>query len=670
LGEADTRTDEPAASSESVPEAHFEIYDRIRKILDGSETIRLNLEFLYRNNHTDLSILNRVRDSLEGRNSIFHTAVTFCNAFMNQGTTNDKFFRDNLEWLGKAVNWSKFSATAALGVIHRGNLTQCRKLLEPYLPRKQSIAGSIFSQGGALYAYGLIYANHGAEALEYLKTQFNEAQEEVIQHGGALGLGIAGMATGSEEIYMSLRNVLYTDSALNGEAVGLAMGLIMLGTGNIKALEDMITYAHDTQHEKIVRGLAIGMALIMYGRQEGADELIEGLLNDPDPTLRYGGIMTVALAYCGTGSNKAVRKLLHVAVSDVNDDVRRIAVMSLGFILFRKPGSVPRMVELLSESYNPHVRYGAAMALGISCAGTGLDEAIDLLEPMIKDPTDFVRQGALISFAMIMVQQNEVMNPKVASIRKTLKKIVGDRHEDAMTKFGCALALGIIDAGGRNCTIGLQTQTGNLNMAGIVGMAVFTQYWYWFPFTHFLSLSFTPTSMIGLDHDLDIPSFKFHSATRPSLFDYPPEQEVKTDEAPTLIATAVLSTTAQAKRRAQKKERAQRRESMDVDQTPTTPKISAPTGDKMDVEEEAVHEKEAKVDEKKENTESEKEGSTPAEIARKKFEKEKVGYEIENMSRVLPAQLKFINFPAGRYKPVKKVSPQRRIKVYAQLTVS
>ena len=654
MGELNDRAGAPAPSSIDIFDKHFEVFDRIRSILDGSETIRLNLEFLYRNNHTDLSILNKVRDSLEGRNSIFHTAVTFCNAFMNQGTTNDKFFRDNLEWLGKAVNWSKFSATAALGVIHRGNLTQCRKLLEPYLPRRSSLGGSIFSQGGALYAYGLIYANHGADALEYLREEFNEAQEEVIQHGGALGLGIAGMATGSDEIYESLKNVLYTDSALNGEAVGLAMGLIMLGTGNIKALEDMITYAHDTQHEKIVRGLALGMALIMYGRQEGADELIDGLLSDPDPTLRYGGIMTVALAYCGTGSNKAVRRLLHVAVSDVSDDVRRIAVMSLGFILFRKPGSVPRMVELLSESYNPHVRYGAAMALGISCAGTGLDEAIDLLEPMVKDPTDFVRQGALISLSMIMVQQNEVMNPKVASIRKTLRNIVGDRHEDAMTKFGCALALGILDAGGRNCTIGLQTQTGNLNMAGIVGMAVFTQYWYWFPFTHFLSLSFTPTSMIGLDHDLEIPSFKLHSATRPSLFDYPPVQEVKTDEAPTFIATAVLSTTAQAKRRAQKKERAQRRDSMDIDQTPTTPKISASATDKMDVDEETGKDKEGKAEEKKDDMEGEKDEATPAEIAKKKLEKEKVGYDIENMSRVVPAQLKFISFPVGRYAPVKK----------------
>ena len=329
--------------------------------------------------------------------------------------------------------------------------------------------------------------------------------------------------------------------------------------------------------------------------------MIDGLLNDPDPTLRYGGILTVAMAYCGTGSNKAVRKLLHIAVSDVNDDVRRIAVMSLGFILFRKPGSVPRMVELLAESYNPHVRYGSAMALGISCAGTGLDEAIDLLEPMMKDPTDFVRQGALIALAMIMVQQNEAMNPKVASIRKTLKKVVGDRHEDAMTKFGAALALGIIDAGGRNCTIGLQTQTGNLNMAGIVGMAVFTQYWYWFPFTHFLSLSFIPTSMIGLDHDLEMPSFKFHCATRPSLFDYPPEQEVKAEEGPTLIATAILSTTAQAKRRAQKKERAQRRESMDIDSTPTISKSRLRRRDKMDVDDD----KKAAKDETKDKKEGE-----------------------------------------------------------------
>lgn len=636
-----------ANDDNKLPSETRTAFKNIIDILDGIKSIQLNLEFLYRNNKADIAILNKVRDSLEARNSIFHTAVTLSNAFMHAGTTHDKFFRDNLEWLGKAVNWSKFTATAALGVIHRGNLSQGQKLLQPYLPREHIAgvggSGSVYSQGGSLYAFGLIYANHGGMAVDLIRDHFKKATEEVVQHGGALGLGVAGMATGDEGIYEDLRNVLYTDSALNGEAVGLAMGLVMLGTGNLKVLEDMIQYAHDTQHEKIVRGLAMGMALIMYGRQEAADELINGLLGDPDPTLRYGGIMTIALAYCGSSSNKAVRKLLHVAVSDVNDDVRRVAVLSLGFILFRKHQSVPRMVELLSESYNPHVRYGAAMALGISCAGTGLDEAIDLLEPMLKDSTDFVRQGALIALAMVLVQQNEAMNPRVSSLRKAMMKMVGDRHEDAMAKFGCAVALGIIDAGGRNCTISLQTQTGNLNMPGIVGAAVFLQYWYWFPLTHFLSLSFAPTSVIGVDQKLEVPFFKFHSNTKPSLFDYPPEQQVKTEEAPEKVKTAVLSTTAQAKRRAQRREKQQRRESMDLDQTPTTPKVSE-AADRMETDEAVVK-----------GEEEAKEGDKEAgEGQKKRVEREKVGYELENMSRVLPAQLKYLTFPDPRYEPVKR----------------
>ncbi|MCJ1276346.1 proteasome regulatory particle base subunit [Puttea exsequens] len=650
---------------DSIPPEAQKAFDSIREILSGTKSIQLNLEFLYRNNHADVAILNKLKDSLEARNSIFHTAVTLSCGFMNAGTMNANFFRDNLDWLGKAVNWSKFTATAALGVIHRGDLGNGQTLLRPYLPKETvegANTGSVYSQGGSLYAMGLIYANHETFALQLIRDHFKKATEEVVQHGGALGLGVAGMATGDEGIYEDLRDVLYTDSALNGEAVGIGMGLIMLGTGNIKALEDMIQYAHETQHEKIVRGLGLGMALIMYGRQEGADELVNGLLDDPDPILRYGGIQTLALAYCGTGSNKAVRKLLHVAVSDVSDDVRRYAVMSLGFILFRKPKSVPRMVELLSESYNPHVRYGAAMALGISCAGTGLDEAIDLLEPMIKDPTDFVRQGALIALSMIMVQQNEAMNPKVGTIRKTLQKAIGDRHEDAMTKFGSAISLGIIDAGGRNCTISLQTQTGNLNMAGIVGMAVFTQYWYWFPLTHFLSLSFTPTAVIGIDQDLEVPKFNFYSATRPSLFDYPPEQETKQEDAPEKVKTAVLSTTAQAKRRAQKKEKQQQRqESMDIDQTPTATAPKRDAADNMETDDDPAVKKESEkngekeVDTEKNDGEEAKEADKPDGL-KKKIEKEKVGYSLGNMSRVLPAQLKFISFPDSRYETVKKAT--------------
>lgn len=74
----------------------------------------------------------------------------------------------------------------------------------------------------------------------------------MIQHGACLGLGLAALGTADEQIYDDIKNVLYGDSAVAGEAAGIGMGLLMAGTGSEKANE-MLSYAHDTQHEKIIR---------------------------------------------------------------------------------------------------------------------------------------------------------------------------------------------------------------------------------------------------------------------------------------------------------------------------------------------------------------------------------------------------------------------------------
>jgi len=52
-------------------------------------------------------------------------------------------------------------------------------------------------------------------------------------------------------------------------------------------------------------------------------------------------------------------------------------VTALGFVLCNSPSQVPRIVSLLAESYNSNVRYGACLAVGIACAGSGMKEAID-----------------------------------------------------------------------------------------------------------------------------------------------------------------------------------------------------------------------------------------------------------------------------------------------------
>eukprot|EP00057_Strongylocentrotus_purpuratus_P014673 XP_011669147.1 PREDICTED: 26S proteasome non-ATPase regulatory subunit 1-like [Strongylocentrotus purpuratus] len=397
--------------------------------------------------------------------------------------------------------------------------------MSTYLP-KDSTGGSTYQDGGGLYALGLIHANHGGNIIEYLLGQLKEATSEMVRHGGCLGLGLAAMGTARQDVYEQLKCNLYEDDAVTGEAAGLGMGLVMVGTKSAQAIEDMVSYAQDTQHEKILRGLCLGIALTMYGRLEEADTLIESLSRDKDPILRRSGMYTVALAYCGTGNNKAIRKLLHFAVSDVDDDVRRAAVTSLGFLLFRTPEQCPTVVSLLSESYNPHVRYGAAMALGIACAGTGNKDALSILEPMLNDSVNYVRQGALIASAMVLIQQNEVTCPKMAHFRSMYSKTIGDKHEDLMAKYGAIIAQGIMDAGGRNVTICLQSRTGHTHLTSVVGMLVFLHFWYWFPLAHFLSLAFTSTAVIALDSDLEMPVMEFKSSAKPSHYAYPPPLEV------------------------------------------------------------------------------------------------------------------------------------------------
>ncbi|KAH1079760.1 hypothetical protein GYH30_056960 [Glycine max] len=633
-------TDDDSVPMVNVPEdpietMYAERLNKIKGILSGETSIQLTLQFLYSHNKSDLLILKTIKQSVEMRNSVCHSATIYANAIMHAGTTVDTFLRKNLDWLSRATNWAKFSATAGLGVIHRGHLQQGRSLMAPYLPQGGTGAGgSPYSEGGALYALGLIHANHGEGIKQFLRDSLRSTTVEVIQHGACLGLGLASLGTADEDIYEEIKNVLYTDSAVAGEAAGISMGLLMVGTGSDKANE-MLTYAHETQHEKIIRGLALGIALTVYGREEEADTLIEQMTRDQDPILRYGGMYALALAYRGTANNKAIRQLLHFAVSDVSDDVRRTAVLALGFVLYSDPEQTPRIVSLLSESYNPHVRYGAALAVGISCAGTGLSEAISLLEPLTSDVVDFVRQGALIAMAMVMVQISEASDSRVGTFRRQLEKIILDKHEDTMSKMGAILASGILDAGGRNVTIRLLSKTKHDKITAVVGLAVFSQFWYWYPLIYFISLAFSPTAFIGLNYDLKSPKFEFLSHAKPSLFEYPKPTTVPTTTSTVKLPTAVLSTSAKAKARAKKAE--EQKANAEISSAPDSASV-APSGGK------------AKLSGEKDGDSMQVDSPTT-----EKTSEPEPSFEIlTNPARVVPAQEKCIKFlQDSRYVPVK-----------------
>lgn len=173
----DSAIERTVDSLTSAEKKHQQNIEKLINILSGEVSIDLQLQFLIRSNHADLQILRATKEAV--RVSICHTATVISNAFMHSGTTSDQFLRDNLEWLARATNWAKLTATASLGVIHRGHEGDSLALMQSYLP-KETGPSSGYSEGGGLYALGLIHANHGANIIDYLLQQLRDTQNEVI----------------------------------------------------------------------------------------------------------------------------------------------------------------------------------------------------------------------------------------------------------------------------------------------------------------------------------------------------------------------------------------------------------------------------------------------------------------------------------------------------------
>jgi len=653
---------------------------KVRSILDVEGIYsELQLNFLFEKSQADVLVVKQLKEAVDGnRNSVLHNAVVIAHGFMNAGTTNTSFLSENLEWMGKASNWAKFTATASIGVVHMGHIAQSIQLLQPYLPNG-GVSSSPYSEGGALYALGLVHANRGGlglassvsvsgeanieendsvgpgskskAAIEYLSDALRNASNvEPLQHGACLGMGLAAMGTGDERLYEELKTILFFDSAVAGEAAAYGIGLLLAGHGCSDesplaqaAVTELLNYARETAHEKIIRGLVLAVAIIVFGQEEAADSVIEQLCRDRDAIVRYGGTYAIGLAYAGTANNTAVRRLLHVAVSDVNDDVRRAAVTNLGFLLFRQPEKVPTLVSLLAESFNPHVRYGACLAVGIACAGSGDTAALALIEPMLSDQVDFVRQGALLASALLYMQQSEFAAPGVKPFREKIASIVKDKYPSTLTKLGAILAAGVLDAGGRNCSIELQTKSGGFTKpAACIGLSLWCQHWFWYPMHHFFSLALTPSMLVGLNKNFKLPaSFQVHCATSPAHFAYPPKLKTKKEVKKERVVTAILSTT--LKQQARDKAKLAEKEAKEgIQNTTDEEKASQP----MDTEESST----ALADNCSSGAVETNTAVVPS--ADKSARRSQKSYSLTNPSRVTKAQQRFCSFDLGlRYVP-------------------
>lgn len=88
-----------------------------------------------------------------------------------------------------------------------------------------------------------------------------ESEKEATLHGACLGIGLMAMGTQDTAIMNALKNVLFKDKAISGEAAAVAIGLVSVGQRDTELVEEMVNLAKDNKHSKITRGLAIAISL-------------------------------------------------------------------------------------------------------------------------------------------------------------------------------------------------------------------------------------------------------------------------------------------------------------------------------------------------------------------------------------------------------------------------
>ena len=188
------------------------------------------------------------------------------------------------------------------------------------------------------------------------------------------------------------------------------------------------------------------------------------------------------------------------------------------------------------------------------------------------------------------------------------------------------MATGIVDAGGRNARVQLLTPGGRLRKTTAVGLAMFVQYWYWYPLSYFFGVALTPSALIAVEpKNLKTPKLELSCECRESLFRHPEPAAAPTTTTAKRTAAAVLSTTARAAARAKEKERAKG--------------IANSAAAPMDEGGEGGEKKDG--DDDSEEKEEDKKPDEPSQ------------YLLHNPTRVAPAQARFVRWPkAGRWAPV------------------
>lgn len=456
-------------------------------ILSGQWKQEILSNFLFKNNKTNFKFL-------ESMSKARAPYIALVNSFMNAGTTNDSLYRNNKNLIS-GKDWNRFLELASLGMIHQGNYDPF-EILKELLPSLESSSG----EAGALMALGIMNAGRNdEEANEYYLNWLNSNSEDIV-FGSCIGLGLNAMESGNKQLFERLKSLFSADNTITQESALYSAGLIFAGTED-KEVVDFIRSIHDnTDFPRVRRVAGLAIALIFCFGDNRTDLL--NYLNSDDASIRSMGLLALGSAYAATANLDIIGKILPF-IDDRDDETKRSAVIAISLIGYGDHEIKNSCIIPLAENHNTFVRATAALCLGFFNSGLCDIEVCCILEAMLYDTEDLVKQNACIGAGFALMQGNPTLIPNYKRTLDKMNMIIASRTESQCCKIGASIGRAISEASGKSSIFSLKNFSGQVLSSKVIGALMFLFSWYWFPLIPCVALCLHPTPIFFFDQNLD-----------------------------------------------------------------------------------------------------------------------------------------------------------------------
>lgn len=394
-------------------------------------------------------------------------ASAFVNSFANAGFGNDNMMLvegDKSSWIWKTKDDGMLSTTASMGMLLHGDVEVGLDTIDKF-----TYANEDNIKAGALLAIGIL--NSGVRidsepALALLSDTDNlEAKNVPMRVASIMGLGLAYAGSNKEELLEVLLPIV-EDGSLNMQlsaTAAVSLGLIFVGSSNHQVSEAIATTLMDEERQKHLkdkwtRFMALGLALLYFGRQEEVDVILDILKAVDHPMAKPTSVLASVCAWAGTGTVLKLQELLHICNELIEEKeenkgdelVQSYAVLGLSLIAMGEEvgqDMILRQFGHLMHYGSSNIRKAVPLAMGLISPSNPQMKIYDTLSRYSHDNDNDVAVNAIFAMGLCGAGTNN------ARLAQLLRQLASYYHRDPDSLFMVRIAQGLLHMGKGTMTL-------------------------------------------------------------------------------------------------------------------------------------------------------------------------------------------------------------------------